>query len=65
LLKAVAQGPNSIFKKMKAFNINGYRFHTQAQDETKKTQNYGAMIEAYGKPYCGKIIDIIELDYFS
>ena len=48
VLKAVAQGPNSIVKRMKAFNINGYRFHTQAWDETKKTQNYGVMVEADG-----------------
>ena len=65
MLRAVAQGPNSIVKRMKAFNINGYRFHTQARDETKKTQNYGVMVEADGKPYYGKITDIIELDYFS
>ena len=65
MLKAVAQGPNSIVKRMKAFNINGYRFHTQARDETKKTQNYGVMVEANGKPYYGKMIGIIKLDYFS
>ena len=36
MLRAMAQGSNSIVKTMKAFNINGYRFHTQAPDETKK-----------------------------
>ena len=36
VIRVVAQGPNSIAKRMKAFNINGYKFHTQARDETKK-----------------------------
>jgi len=45
-------------------NINGYRFHTQARDVTKKTQNYGVMVEGNRNPYHGKIIDTIELDYF-
>ena len=47
VLRAVAQGPNTIAKRMKALNVNGYRFHTQARDETKKAQNYGVMVEAY------------------
>jgi len=42
---------------MKAFNINRYRFHSQARDETKKTQNYGVIVEVDGKPYYGKITD--------
>jgi len=50
---------------MKTFNINGYKFHTQARAETKKTQNYCVVVEVDGKPYYGKINDIIELDYFS
>jgi len=68
MLRAMAQGSNSIVKTMKAFNINGYRFHTQALDETKKKtppQNYGVMVEADGKLYSRKITNIIELDHFS
>jgi len=50
---------------MKAFTINGYRFHTEGRDKSKTTQNHGVMVEAEGKPYYKKITDIIELDYFS
>ena len=39
VLRAMAQGPNIIAKRIKAFNTNGYRFRTHARDETKKTQN--------------------------
>ena len=65
MLRAMAHGLNSIVKRMRTFNINGNRFNTQARDETKKTQNYGIMVETNGKPYHGKITDIIKLDYFS
>ena len=65
LLRALFHGPNSMAKRMKAFTINGYRFHTEARDRSKATQNYGVMVEVEGKPYYGKITDIIELDYFS
>jgi len=65
VLKALFHGPNSMAKRMKAFTINGYRFHTEGRDKSKTTQNYGVMVEAEGKPYYGKITDIIELDYFS
>ena len=35
---------------MKVLYINGYRFYTQAQDGTKKTQTYRVMVEADGNP---------------
>ena len=65
MLTVVGRGPNSIVKRMKGFIINGYRFHTQMRDKSKKTQNFGVMVEVEGKAYYGKINDIIELDYFS
>jgi len=55
----VGSGPNPVAKKTNAFVINGYRFHTQSKDKSKKTQNFGVMVEAEGKSYYGKIIDII------
>ena len=39
-------------------------FILKLEMRSKKTQNYGFMLEADGKPYHGKITDIIELDYF-
>lgn len=65
VLRALFHGLNSITKRMKDFTINGYRFHTEGRDKSKTTQNYRVMVEAEGKPYQGKITDIIELDYFS
>lgn len=65
VIRVIAHDPNSIAKRMKEFVINGYRFHTQARDKSKKTQNYGVMVEAEGKTYYGKINEITELDYFS
>jgi len=38
-------------KRMKAFIVNGYRFHTEVGDKSKATQNYGVMVEVEGKPY--------------
>jgi len=64
--RAVAGGgPHPIVKRMNAFVTNGYRFHTQKRDESKKTQNFGVIVEADSKTYYGKIVDIIELDYYS
>ena len=63
--RAVAGGPHPIVKRMNAFVTNGYRLHTHKRDESKKTQNFGVMVEANSKTYYGKIVDIIELDYYS
>ena len=49
---------------MNAFVINGYCFHNRRRDKSKKTHNFGVVVEAEGKSYYGKIIDIIELDYY-
>ena len=55
----MAGGPNPVAKNMNAFVINGYRFHARRRDKLKKTPNFGVMVEAEGKSYYGKIIDII------
>ena len=64
LFRAIASGHSPIVKRMNSFIINGYRFDTQNTDKSKKTQNFGVMVEADGKTYFRKINHIIELDYF-
>jgi len=61
----MAGGPQPIVKRMNAFVTNGYRFHTSKRVESKKIQNFGVMAKTESKTYDGKIIDIIELDYYS
>ena len=58
-LRVVEHGLNTIAKRMKAFKINRYIFHTQAHDEINETQKHGVMVEVDGKPYHGKITDIL------
>lgn len=55
----MVSGPNPIAKRMNVFVINGHCFHKQRRDKSKKTQNFGVMVEAEGKTY------YVELDYYS
>ena len=79
-LKQLAQGllPNAM--KFSAFNINGYKFRTLARENGLKTQNSGIFMTSTTRcisshhdvngrdadlPYYGKLIDIIELNYYG
>jgi len=64
LLKALARGLNPIAKRFKGFIINGYRFHTKDL-EKKRTQNSGVMVEVEGEIWYGRLVDILELDYYG
>ena len=49
------------------YNVNGFRFHTNQCDESKRTQNNGVMVrgedQSCNVPYYGQLIDIVELQY--
>ncbi|GKC33034.1 hypothetical protein Tco_1040328 [Tanacetum coccineum] len=61
---SLAIGPNIAAKQYKGFITNGYRFLTRRHEEFKKTQNSGVMVEVDGGYYYGKLMNIIELEYF-
>ena len=62
--RAVAGGPYPIVKRMNAFVINGYRFYSRKRDDSKKTQNFGVIVEVESKICYKKNIVIIEFDYY-
>ena len=64
-MKALARGCNPITKRVKAFIINGYRFHSLDHGIQRKNQNFGIMVEADGETCYGRQIDIHKLDYYS
>ena len=79
-LKHLAQGPQSQARRFSAFNVNGYKYRTVAREEGLKTQNSGVFMtsttncvsshqDANGEdadlPYYGKLLDIIELNYYG
>lgn len=80
-LKALAQGPNFIARRFKAFDVNnGYRFRTKQYEQYLETQNSGVMVvsktESYASTsdnapklgnviYYGRLNDIVELNYFE
>ena len=49
------------------YNGNGFRFHTNQCDESKRTQNNGVMVrgedQSCNVPYYGQLTDIVELQY--
>ncbi|XP_016452815.2 uncharacterized protein LOC107777332 [Nicotiana tabacum] len=80
LIKHLSIGPNSIAKRYYGYLINGYRFHTRQRDAKRKTQNSGVTLDALttsfasskdknlvdeNLTYYGRIIDIVELDYYG
>ncbi|XP_070025957.1 uncharacterized protein [Nicotiana sylvestris] len=80
LIKQLSIGPNSIAKRYSGYLINGYRFHTRQRDARHKTQNSGVTLDVLttsfasskdktpvdaNLTYYGRIIDIVELDYYG
>jgi hypothetical protein len=63
----LAQGPMINVVTYQAYDINGYTFYTEAQDQKSVYQNSGVMMDALtGKKkdrYYGRIEEIWELDY--
>ena len=49
------------------YNVNGFRFHTNQCNESKRTQNNGVMVRGQDQscnvPYYGLLTDIVELQY--
>lgn len=80
-IKVLAQGPNHIARRFKAFAMdNGYKFRTEECEREMNTQNSGVMVlaktESYAsrrdtRPklgdvnYYGRLTDIIELNYYG
>lgn len=79
-LLRLAKGPNWVAKRYTAYWVNGYRFHTKAQDTPCKTQNSGVTLSATTDSfasardqnpingeviYYGVIHDVIEIDYYG
>ncbi|XP_020968056.1 uncharacterized protein LOC107618653 isoform X3 [Arachis ipaensis] len=79
-IRQLSKGPNKVAKSFSAYVVNGYRFHTKRREVMRKTQNSGVTVVAETtsfasvkdkKPikanirYYGRIIDIVELDYYS
>ncbi|OIT28730.1 hypothetical protein A4A49_31278 [Nicotiana attenuata] len=80
LIKQLSFGPNSIAKRYSRYFINGYRFHVRQRDARRKTQNSGVTLVAQttsfasskdknpvdaNLTYYGRIVDIVELDYYD
>ncbi|KAK6793689.1 hypothetical protein RDI58_007142 [Solanum bulbocastanum] len=80
LIKQLSRGPNSIAKRYSGYLINGYRFHVRQRDARRKTQNSGVTLVASTTSfasskdknmiaadltYYGRIVDIVELDYYN
>ncbi|XP_069151787.1 uncharacterized protein [Solanum lycopersicum] len=80
LIKQLSREPNSIAKRYSGYLINGYRFHVRQRDARRKTQNSGVTLIAStisfasskdknsiaaDLTYYGRIVDIVELNYYS
>ncbi|CAA7013323.1 unnamed protein product [Microthlaspi erraticum] len=79
-IRLIANGPSDKVLKFSSYNINGYKYRTLERDGDLKTQNCGVYISAetisYASsrdtnpragdvPYYGKLIDIIQLNYYD
>ncbi|KAK6780135.1 hypothetical protein RDI58_022319 [Solanum bulbocastanum] len=80
LIKQLSRVPNSVAKRYFGYLINGYRFHVRQRDARRKTQNSGVTLVASATSfasskdknpiavdltYYGRIVDIVELDYYG
>ncbi|KAH0639342.1 hypothetical protein KY290_036605 [Solanum tuberosum] len=80
LIKQLSKGPNSVAKRYSGYLINGYRFHVRQRDARCKTQNSNVTLVASTTnvasskdknliaadlTYNGRVVDIVELDYYS
>ncbi|XP_076906697.1 uncharacterized protein LOC143562903 [Bidens hawaiensis] len=76
----LAKGPSPTYKTYYGYYANGFRFHTKSRDSKCITQNSGVSLTALAPSfassrdknptvgnvdYYGRILDIIELDYWS
>jgi hypothetical protein len=66
---ALSHGPSTMAISWNMYFVNGYKFHTKAWSEGKKTVNCGVHVkgltEAGEDDYYGTIKHIFELDYFG
>jgi hypothetical protein len=68
-LQWLARGPSITVLTFQGYEINGYTFYMNAQDEKSTNQNNGVRIDAIIddngelETYCGVIEEIWELDY--
>ena len=79
LLKQFSRGPNFVAESYSRYPINEYRFHVRQHDARSKTQNSGVTLVASttsfasskdypiatNLTYYGRIVDIVELDYYG
>ncbi|TMX00716.1 hypothetical protein EJD97_000287, partial [Solanum chilense] len=80
LIKQLSRGPNSVAKRYSGYLINGYRFHIRQHGAKRKTKNSCVTVVASttsfasskdknpiaaNLTYYGKLVDIIELHYYS
>ncbi|KAH0709469.1 hypothetical protein KY284_010896 [Solanum tuberosum] len=80
LIKQLSRGPSSVAKRYFGYLINVYRFHVGQRDARRKTQNSGITLVASTTSfasskdknliaadltYYGRIVDIVELDYYG
>ncbi|XP_047267683.1 uncharacterized protein LOC124898104 [Capsicum annuum] len=80
LIKEFSRGPNAVAKRYSGYLINGYRFHIRQCNARRKTQNSGVTLVASTTSfasskdknpvhadltYYGRIVDILELDYYG
>ena len=80
LIKQLSRGPNVVAKRYSGYLINGYRFHSRQRDARRKTQNSGVTLVASTRSFAsskgknpiaadltnyGRVVDIVELDYYS
>ena len=80
MIKQLSRGPNFVAKRYSGFLINGYRFHVRKRDARSKTQNSGVIPVSSttsfasskyknsivaALTYYGRIVDIVELNYYS
>lgn len=79
-LKVLALGPCTNATRFSAYNVNGFKFRTLDREQGLKTQNSGVFLISTTKcvsssgdkngqdaniPYYGKLVDIIELNYYG
>lgn len=77
---ALAQGPLQQARRFTAYNVNGYKFRTLQREQGMRTQNSGVFCnfgtKSYAStsdnrpseglvPYYGKLVDIIELNFYG
>ncbi|XP_060202488.1 uncharacterized protein LOC132630922 [Lycium barbarum] len=79
-IEGLANGPNNVVRRLKEYNIHGFKFRTMRKEQGLTTQNSGIVISAVTKRfssgresieqssddmYYDKLVDIIELNYYG